>query len=70
MTLAMKLSSKFASLVLPRLGPLPRWAQALLASWRLERAPALVPVPIRTDPRADLAARRLARRDGWDRRPS
>jgi len=47
----MKLSSRFASLVLARLGRSLQSLQESLKGWVPQQAPALVPIPIRTDRR-------------------
>jgi len=47
----MKLSSRFASLVLARLGRSLQSLQESLKGWVPQQAPALVPIPIRADRR-------------------
>jgi hypothetical protein len=60
----MKLLSHFASLALARLGQTLRSLKAPLQGWRPQRAPVLVPIPIRAEQRAPSAAKRLPYRGG------
>jgi hypothetical protein len=46
----MKLSSRFTSLLLARLGRNLQSLQESLKGWVPQQAPALVPIPIRSDP--------------------
>ena len=54
----MKLSSRFASLVLARLGRSLQSLQESLKGWVPQQAPVLVPIPIRADRRTRGSVRR------------
>ena len=60
----MKLAPRFASLVLSRLGQSLQSLQESLKGWSPQRAPVLVPIPIRADRRTRGPAERGPYRGG------
>jgi hypothetical protein len=60
----MKLSPRIAALVLARLSPTLKSLQEALRGWLPQRAPVLVPIPIRVDRRTGVPAGRRPFRGG------